>query len=811
MADSGAGIVQPRLILSRYSCVAWASGWCVAVLASLLPVMAVADPSAETEPAAAQQAQSESSSALEEITVTARRRTENISNVPISITAFDPTQLTERGIRSESDLQVSVPGLIVRTTAVSTQQNYSIRGQSIDAFTGSSPAVLAYTNEVETNAGAPTTFFDLSSIQVLKGPQGTLFGRNTTGGAVLYTTEQPDDKFGGYATLRGGNLDLKETLGAINLPFSETVLLRLAGDYHDRGGFQHDVGTNEDFGGMIRRAGRATLVLKPIENLQSKTVVEYGTTGGRPTINTIYSYYPCGTPGLVTSAACLYSPALDTVVGVNGAWNAYLAAHPGANPAGIPGALARQQQLGVWGVDSLQANSIKQENWSATNTTTYDFSDAVQLKNIVGASRSYVDFVADQAGIPFGISLDYNSETGAYGNKTTLRNVSEEAQMLGKVLDNKLDYVMGFYYSSNRHTEHDDLTYFDVSPIIAPSPSTFVFIATAKSEAAYAQGTYDLSSLTGVSGLKATGGFRYTWETDGLSYPVDPVALLSGEPSESKEFSAPSWQVGIDYQLTQGLLLYIVQRGSWRSGGFNGYSPSKPTTAQFDGNEFLPEKTHDVEVGAKFRGDVMSLPTAFDIALYNQWITDIQRVIYSFAGSNASAFTGNIPAGQVRGVEIDGEISPLPWLTFGMNGAFTDAFYTDGVGIAYGGGLLHYGPVGDVSRVSGAVFTQFNLPTPRPWGDMSVRADLYAQSYEYFSNLNNTITPGTKLPGFSVLNLRYDWRGVFGSGVTVAAFAKNALNRGYYTGGESFGADFGLNDAAPAEPRTYGAELTYKF
>ena len=94
---------------------------------------------------------------------------------------------------------------------------------------------------------------------------------------------------------------------------------------------------------------------------------------------------------------------------------------------------------------------------------------------------------------------------------------------------------------------------------------------------------------------------------------------------------------------------------------------------------------------------------------------------------------------------------------------------------------------------------------------MSVRADLYAQSYEYFSNLNNTLTPLTKLPGYSLLNLRYDWREILDTGVTISGFAKNVLNRGYFTGGEAFGVDFGLNDAAPAEPRTYGAEITYKF
>jgi iron complex outermembrane recepter protein len=768
------------------------------------PAVTTGDP---TTPAAA----SESSTGLEEVTVTARRRSENISNVPISISAFDPAELSERGIRTESDLQESVPGLIVRTTAVSTQQNYSIRGQSIDAFTGSSPAVLGYVNDVEANAGAPTTFFDLTSVQVLKGPQGTLFGRNTTGGAVLFTTAEPSDSFGGFATLRAGNLGLKETLGALDLPFSERILLRLAGDYYERGGYQHDIATSQDYGGMVRRAGRATLVLKPMDGLQSKTVAEYGATLGRPTINSIYSYYPCGSPGLVSTADCLFSPALDSVVGVPRAWAAYLAAHPGANPLGIPGAYALQKQLGVWGVDSLQPNSIEQRNWSVTNTTTYDISAAVQLKNILGVSRSYVDFIADQAGVPFGLSIDYNTESGNLGNKTTLRNFSEEAQWLGRSFDSRLDYVIGLYYASDRHKEDDDLTYFDVSPIIAPSPSTFIFKSTSRSEAVYAQGTYDLNSWTGVDGLKATAGIRYTWETDGLSYPVDRYALLSGQPAESAHFSAPSWQVGVDYQLAPGLLLYLVQRGSWRSGGFNGYSPSNPTTAQYDGNEFLPEKTHDVEAGMKYRGALLGQPSAINVAVYNQWITDIQRVIYSFAGANASAFTANIPSGQVRGIELDGEISPAAWLTLGVTGAYTDAFYTNGTGVAYGGGELHYGPVGDVSRLAGSVFAQFGLPTPKSLGEMSVRADLYAQSYEYFANLNSTLTPGTKLPGYSLLNLRYDWHDVVGTRLTVAAFAKNALNRAYYTGGESFGVDFGTNDAAPAEPRTYGAEINYRF
>ena len=786
---------------------AWLAIYAVLATASV-PGLVAAQSTAAAQPSTTA---SGTSGGLEEITVTARRRSENISNVPVSITALDSNSLTEQTVHTDADLQEAVPGLIVRTTAVSTQQNFSLRGQSIDAFTGSSPAVLGYVNDVQQNTGGPFSYFDIASIQVLKGPQGTLFGRNTTGGAVLYTTEKPSDTFGGYVTERVGNLGLTETLAAVDLPISEKVLLRVAGDIYDRRGYQHDIETAEEFGGVQRRNGRVTLTLKPVDGLESTTVFEYDGSRGNPITNSLYSYYACGSPGLTSSAACLYSPLLDGVVGVPGAWDAYLAAHPGANPLGIPGVLATQQALGPWGVDSPQPNSLYQVAWSTENTTTYNFADDLQFKNIVGMSRSYVDFIADQLGIPYGISEDFNSTTGLEGNKTTIRDISEEAQILGKAIDSQLDYVVGFYYSSNRHTEDDDLTYYDLSPIIPPAPSTFIFISSSRSEAGYGQGTYDLSQLTGVSGLKLTGGVRYTWETDGLAYPTYRYALLSGQPSESKQFSSPSWQVGLDYQITPELLLYITQRGSWRSGGFNGYSPSNPTLAQYDGNEFLPEKTHDVELGTKFRGQLMGMPTLVNLALYNQWITNIQRVIYTFAGANASAFTGNIPAGVVRGMELEASISPISWLTIGMNGAYTDAFYTNNLGVAYGGGELHYGPFGDVSRLSGSLFGQVRLPTPQEWGEMSVRADEYAQSYEYFSNLASTLTPGTKLPGYSILNLRYDWKNIFGTKLTASAFARNTLNRPYYTGGESFGVDFGLNAAAPGEPRTYGGEVTYRF
>jgi len=128
--------------------------------------------------------------------------------VPVAVVAFTAETLESRTIVSEQDVGMLVPGLQVKNGQNSNQLSFSMRGQTLDPFSGTSPAVLTYLNEAPYNPGnTATDFFDLGSVQVLKGPQGTLFGRNATGGAVLYSTPMPSDKLDGYAILRGGSRD----------------------------------------------------------------------------------------------------------------------------------------------------------------------------------------------------------------------------------------------------------------------------------------------------------------------------------------------------------------------------------------------------------------------------------------------------------------------------------------------------------------------------------------------------------------------------------------------------------------------------
>src|SRR5665213_3839665 len=179
-----------------------------------------------------------------EIIVTAQRRSESSSRTPVSILAISADQLTNAKVVSEQDLHVAAPGLSVRTGLSSNSLNYAIRGQSRDVFSGTRPGVLPYLNDVQIGgAGGSSLFYDLSSVQVLKGPQGTLFGRSATGGAVLFTTVKPTDEFSGYFSGLIGNYSARKIEGAVNIPIIEdssgdALLARFAGFYDRRNGFQ---------------------------------------------------------------------------------------------------------------------------------------------------------------------------------------------------------------------------------------------------------------------------------------------------------------------------------------------------------------------------------------------------------------------------------------------------------------------------------------------------------------------------------------------------------------------------------------------
>ena len=207
---------------------------------------------AQTAPAASDSdAAAADDGALNDIVVTARRTEERAQRVPVAITAFTQDTLREHSISNGTDLQNFTPSLSVLGHVSRNNETYAIRGMggTGGAGTGSGPGVVAYFAEVPTTASGPGVFFDLNSLQVLKGPQGTLFGRNTTGGAVLLEPVRPrTDRVEGYAALTLGNLERRSGEAAINVPIvSDVLAVRIAGRFDRRDGYVHDVITGRDY------------------------------------------------------------------------------------------------------------------------------------------------------------------------------------------------------------------------------------------------------------------------------------------------------------------------------------------------------------------------------------------------------------------------------------------------------------------------------------------------------------------------------------------------------------------------------------
>jgi iron complex outermembrane receptor protein len=216
---------------------------------------------------------SDDSGVLQEITVTARRQNEDLEKIPVSVNALPASVLAEEHVIDEQELQMAVPGLLTVASTSTNQLAFSIRGQALDAYSYTSPTVLTYFDEFQTGGISATTFFDLQSVQVLKGPQGTLFGRNATGGAVLYTTTQPGKELEGYFNYTAGNFNEQKVEGAVTIPLAEWASVRFAAEDEHRNGYEQNLYLNVDEGSLDNRNFRATVLLTPLDALQNTTTL----------------------------------------------------------------------------------------------------------------------------------------------------------------------------------------------------------------------------------------------------------------------------------------------------------------------------------------------------------------------------------------------------------------------------------------------------------------------------------------------------------------------------------------------------------
>ncbi|MEL7130238.1 MAG: TonB-dependent receptor plug domain-containing protein, partial [Pseudomonadota bacterium] len=416
------------------------------------------------------------------VTVNARRREENLQTVPISVSTFSQEVLDQRSVITTQDLTFVTPGLNVAPALSRDVPAFVIRGQQRQADGTGSPAVLTYFADVPLSIqGSILPTFDVSSIQVLKGPQGTLFGRNTTGGAVLLYPEAPGYEFGGHVKASFGEFDERIIEGAINIPILEDKLaVRLAAQTADRDGFTINLGVGDDLDDRNAVSYRASVLFEPTSYITNTFIGDF------------HSADEAGTSTVLTS---VFPNEVNTVGGVGRGPLAFLL------DSDIPGLdvdllLADQLENGIRTTNPGFEPRSEREIWGVTNTTEIDLGE-VTLKNIIAYRSTIVDASRDFDGSPAPI----NGQAPLFSSD----QFTNEIQLFGSAFDDKLDYLIGGFFL-NETPDGDNTSFAEI--FFTPSFNELYFDN--ESRAVFIDGSYHLDDF--VPGLTVNGGFRFTWD-----------------------------------------------------------------------------------------------------------------------------------------------------------------------------------------------------------------------------------------------------------------------------------------------------------
>jgi iron complex outermembrane receptor protein len=760
---------------------------------------------------------------IETVTVTARRRAEDQERVPVAITPISGAQLRDTGTKSAIDLQTLAPSLTVSGDLGSRDTDiFSIRGQT-QPFGGADPGVQTYFADVPFNASGRGSLYDLYNVQVLNGPQGTLFGRNTTGGAILFEPKRPDDQFGGYIDATAGDHGDRELQGAINIPAGDTLAIRLAGDVAHRDGFTRDVTTGQDLDNVNYQAFRAGMTWRPFSGFENYVVFDWLRDHNHGTGAALTALAPQAQ--LTAFAVGQFQLAGDPNAVADGtaAINAFYPT--------LQYALQNQQALGTRKTTSSIPLFYKRDSWGVTDIATWDVAAHLHLKNIFGYRRDKEQPSFDYDGSFLPILDIPNSRTW----ESNSFQVTEEFQVSGENADNTFNWIAGFYHELDHPAGYAEVErdVFGGAAAFPPLSSTEIdrLANGGTSNAVYAQMHFDVSSW--IDGLSFDAGGRYTWDHKvassavciipamGLScpYPV-PKTAPYGQPTLKGSFHAPTWTLAANYQATDDTMLYATYRRGYKSGGFN--SGAVGTGLE----EFKPEYLTDVEVGIKNNWTILGVPGRTNADAYYGWYRDIQKndivSITDFVPpgppvTRVGATTLNAAKATVKGAELSATFIPNENIEISPFYSYTDASYDRFVlptaifNGAFIGTSDHAGnPFAYTPKNKFGVNARFHLPFEPAWGAMYVSAQWYTQSKVWFTDLSDE-EPDAFQNGYNLLNLRFDWNNALGSSFDAGVFVTNVTDRKYKVAANALEHLIGTTASIYGEPRMFGVELRYRF
>jgi len=588
---------------------------------------------------------------FDEIIVTARKREESVETTPIAISAFTGATLEKRGAVNIADVSRFVPNLIINYNgggggSASTSTIYLRGVGQSDFLITTDPGVGLYIDGVYHARSTATIMdlLDLERVEVLRGPQGTLFGKNTIGGAISLISAKPNPDGGGKVELRAGKNSYFEGRAMVDVPISENLNSRFSALYKTKNGYTDRIATGEREGDERSFAARAMFAWSPSDQFSADLAIDYSKRNGTSAETTILQFEPTAP--------------------LAGLWAAFV-----GGPANPPSAVSVNPRQS----NSTGPNVDDNQSFGAGLTLEYDLGSTV-FKSISAVRTLDAEFGRDGDGTA-------NSYVHT-NNKVVQQQYSQELQLTGKSFDDRLDWVGGVYYFNELAKDTNDVRLASgVFAALEALPGAFIPLVPgsvcpgpfppnvcaggagnpfnagldldfdiynkvrAESYALFGSGTFALNDQ-----FNFTAGLRYTDETK--EYFLDHSRVNSGvaiipPTTLTDSWSALSPKFSLDYQAGDNTLLYTSLSRGFKSGGFNGRPTSQGAVDSYD-----PEFVWSYEAGVKTSfadRRVLLSAAAFIYDYQDMQLTSVR----ADATGNLLLVTENAGTASVKGFEAE--------------------------------------------------------------------------------------------------------------------------------------------------------------
>lgn len=709
-----------------------------------------------TSPVAAQSVSDDTASPAE-IIVTAQKRQQSVQDVAAAITAISADTIEQRGVTSASNLQFIVPstqiGNLLGQTAV------TIRGVGLNE---GAPGVAIHVDGVYQARPSMGDMLqiDIERVEVLRGPQGTLYGRNANGGVVNFITRAPTGQFEGYALASYGNYNEARLQGMINVPITDKVRARAVVDWNKRGdGFvKNIVPGGQDLDKAETISGRGRIDLMPTEDFKIELKGEFLNSDGPSQYFTLHN--------VPTPLALYLNPALASATYSFAPWRT--SANDPVNTRRRYGALSAIATLNL---------------------------GHVSLKSITGYSHLSDRSLADDDGIDismFPVRRDYISRSFSQEF-----NVSYSSQLVDAVtgafyLNDKLDHTLDYALK-----EGVAVTLLPDNGL--PPGSQLLFrVPSYKTEvkAVFADVTLHPSErLSLIAGVRYSEETQHQTQQNNITFgPSAPIYTCPLRTNDAK-FTSTTPRFGARYEVTDDASIYATYSKGFKAGGFNPYACDNP---------FNPEKLTSYEGGLKLR--LLDRTLTLNISAFQYDYTDLQ--ISQVIG--LARFIKNAAAAKVKGVEVETAWRPDNHWTLDANLSALDAKYThfsniDGLAPDKGTQVLDGKRLNQSPQFSSNFGVSYRT-TPGDLGAFTFRVDVSQRSRLYFREFNGPLD--VQQP-YGLLNAAVIWDSP-GQRLRVRAYGNNLTNKAYIaqmSSSDSFGARF----VSWGAPRQYGVEVKAAF